>query len=145
MNRAAYLTRFVSGQLVVVGIVLALWGNCYAQFTHCCRCGNSPDDCTASSACDVLPEGVDCATRCFSAPVCQDIADGACTGSGSCAPWTPTPTTRPTATRRVTLTPTVVPTQLPRPCCGDCNGDRIVTVDELVTAVNYLLTGCPGE
>lgn len=30
-------------------------------------------------------------------------------------------------------------------CCGDCNGDGAVTVDELVTAVNYALGTCPSS
>lgn len=29
--------------------------------------------------------------------------------------------------------------------CGDCNNDRSVIVNELVTAVNAALTGCPAE
>lgn len=30
-------------------------------------------------------------------------------------------------------------------CCGDCNGDGAVTVNELVTAVNRALTGCSDD
>ena len=30
-------------------------------------------------------------------------------------------------------------------CCGDCNGDDKLTVDELVTSVNYALNGCPAS
>ena len=29
-------------------------------------------------------------------------------------------------------------------CCGDCDNDRRITVDELVTAVNHALQGCPA-
>lgn len=29
-------------------------------------------------------------------------------------------------------------------CCGDCSGDRAVTVDEILTSVNYALNGCPA-
>jgi hypothetical protein len=29
-------------------------------------------------------------------------------------------------------------------CCGDCNGDRTVTVDEILTSVNYALYSCPA-
>jgi hypothetical protein len=29
------------------------------------------------------------------------------------------------------------------PCAGDANGDRRVTINELVTAVNHALNGCP--
>ena len=32
----------------------------------------------------------------------------------------------------------------PSPCCGDCNGDGSVTVNELVTGVNRALDGCPA-
>jgi len=30
-------------------------------------------------------------------------------------------------------------------CCGDCNGDGRVTVNELVTAVNRALDGCQDD
>ena len=29
-------------------------------------------------------------------------------------------------------------------CCGDCNGDHVVTVDEILTSVNYALNSCPA-
>ena len=29
-------------------------------------------------------------------------------------------------------------------CTGDCNGDDVVSVNELVAGVNNLLNGCPG-
>ncbi len=29
-------------------------------------------------------------------------------------------------------------------CCGDCSGDGAVTVDEILTSVNYALNGCPA-
>jgi len=30
-------------------------------------------------------------------------------------------------------------------CCGDCNGDGTVTVDEILTAVNHALTSCTDD
>jgi hypothetical protein len=30
-------------------------------------------------------------------------------------------------------------------CCGDCNGDGQVTVDEILTAVNHALSGCSDD
>jgi hypothetical protein len=30
-------------------------------------------------------------------------------------------------------------------CCGDCNADRTVTVDEVLTTVNFALAGCSAE
>jgi hypothetical protein len=30
-------------------------------------------------------------------------------------------------------------------CCGDCNGDLTVAVNEIVTAVGYALDGCPSD
>jgi len=30
-------------------------------------------------------------------------------------------------------------------CCGDCNGDGEVTVDEIITAVNHALTNCSDD
>ncbi|HSP98166.1 MAG TPA: hypothetical protein VL049_13130 [Candidatus Dormibacteraeota bacterium] len=35
------------------------------------------------------------------------------------------------------------PTPMPGPCFGDRDGDRAVTVDELVGAVAHALDGCP--
>ena len=59
---------------------------------------------------------------------------------------TPPPSTAtPTNTSSVpvaTATPTV-PDGTPSACCGDCNDDGEVRVDELVSAVNRALGGCP--
>ena len=46
-------------------------------------------------------------------------------------------------------TPTPSPSPAPVACVGDCNGDRVVTIDELITAVNVALGGaaapaCPA-
>lgn len=30
-------------------------------------------------------------------------------------------------------------------CCGDCNGDGAVTVNEIVTAINHALTNCSDD
>jgi hypothetical protein len=30
-------------------------------------------------------------------------------------------------------------------CCGDCNGNGTVTVDEILTSVNYALNSCPAQ
>jgi hypothetical protein len=30
-------------------------------------------------------------------------------------------------------------------CCGDCNGDGAVTVDDILTAVNHALTSCSDD
>ena len=56
---------------------------------------------------------------------------------------TPTPTLTPTDTATVipteTATFTAVPTSTPIPCAGDCDGNREVTVDELLKCVNIAL------
>ena len=53
----------------------------------------------------------------------------------------PTPTITPTATITETVTPTRTRTPSPTPpaCVGDCNGNRVVTVDELIKGVNIAL------
>jgi hypothetical protein len=60
---------------------------------------------------------------------------------------TPTPVGVPTNTRTSTRTPT--PTATPGPCgqfChGDCSGNCVVTVDELITGVNMALTNPAGN
>ena len=37
------------------------------------------------------------------------------------------------------------PTRAVGQCCGDCNGDGAVTVDEVITTVNRTLTGCEDD
>ena len=77
-----------------------------------------------------------------------DVASGDVTGRaeqgsafdvalGSC-PLLPTPT--------VTVTPTSVPTFTPTPgagCAGDCNGDGMVPINELIAGVNIALGNSP--
>lgn len=52
---------------------------------------------------------------------------------------TPTPSATPTPTS--TLTPTSSPTITPIACLGDCGGDGVVSVDELVVGVRIALSG----
>ena len=62
------------------------------------------------------------------------------------APVAPTPTFTPTVPVTLTPTPTVTPTTLAlQTCAGDCNGDGMVTVDELLTAVNIGLGSTPAS
>lgn len=53
--------------------------------------------------------------------------------------FTPTPTATVTPTPSTTPTPSATPTSTPIPCVGDCNGDKHVTVDEIITMVNIAL------
>lgn len=39
----------------------------------------------------------------------------------------------------------LVPRDALSQCCGDCNGDGAVTVDEIITAVNRALNGCTDD
>jgi hypothetical protein len=39
----------------------------------------------------------------------------------------------------------LVPADALAQCCGDCNGDGTVTVDEILTAVNHALTSCSDD
>jgi hypothetical protein len=56
---------------------------------------------------------------------------------------TPTPTGTPTRAASLSPTPTVMlaatPTPVANQCSGDCDGDRQVTVDEILTMVNIAL------
>jgi hypothetical protein len=54
-----------------------------------------------------------------------------------------TPTATPTSTPSGTPTPTDTPTPTPTPCTGDCNSDRQVTVDEILTMANIALSNVP--
>lgn len=76
------------------------------------------------------------------------------TSTGSFTPTetptgTPSPTPTNTALPTSTATSAPVPTPTPVPCIGDCDGNRIVTVDEVLTMVNIALgnaapTSCPS-
>jgi hypothetical protein len=69
----------------------------------------------------------------------------------------PAPPATPTATTAAENTPTATPTLgvpstptatsgIPLPaCCGDCDDSGEVTINELITAVNNALNGCPIE
>lgn len=71
--------------------------------------------------------------------------DGTITVQGGPTPTnTPTATPTSTATLTPTPTPTPTPTRTPKPCAGDCNGDRVVTVDELLTLANVALGNLPS-
>lgn len=106
-----------------------------------------------------LPNGADCSDpdRCESGNcvdgVCCEVAE--CPAGEFCAPLTgmcqsgptPTRTSSPTATATptepTTATPTLTPTPILTPtlavCPGDCNRDGVVTIDELVTALDVAL------
>ena len=95
----------------------------------------------------------------------QCTAEGTCVGApiAGCVTETPTPTPTPTRTPTLTTTPTcacpsatntpthtVTPTQPPTAtatpklvCVGDCDGDGMVTVDEIVLIVNIALGSVP--
>ena len=62
-------------------------------------------------------------------------ATATATASASATP-TASDTPQPTATDTPTDTPLPSPTATPIPCPGDCNGDGVVAINELVTAVN---------
>ena len=65
------------------------------------------------------------------------------------ATWTPTPTPTGTVTQTPTPTPTPPPTATTTPtlvpCVGDCDGNRAVTVDEIIRGVNIALGNSPLE
>jgi hypothetical protein len=69
------------------------------------------------------------------------------TGTPTTTPGTPgTPTVTLTPDGR---TPTATQTRAPRPCPSDCNGDGMVSIDELIATINIALTGgsletCPA-
>jgi len=51
----------------------------------------------------------------------------------------------PTPTITATVTPTQTRSPAPPPCVGDCNGNRVVTLDELITGVNIALDVLPAR
>jgi hypothetical protein len=58
-------------------------------------------------------------------------------------PATATPTTTASSEATPTASAAATPTATAPPCCGDCNGDGMVSINELITAVNNALDGCP--
>ncbi len=121
-------------------------GHCTGTFVPngtACDDGNA---CTTNDQCYqgqcILVQDVPGGTACNDGNACttNDQCDGAghCTGTYFCAaPATPAPTA--TASPTVTDTPAPTPTPSLGPCIGDCNGDRAVTVDEVLTMVNMAL------
>ena len=97
-------------------------------------CGGSP----CGGFCGYCPPctpGTICPETACRVGTCE-VVSGTCT----CVAEIPTPGPSPTPTAPTTFTPV--------PCLGDCNGDRRVTVDELVQAVqmalgNASLSVCP--
>ena len=58
-------------------------------------------------------------------------------------PVTETATATATATAAADATPTATAGSTPAAgCCGDCNADGTVTINELIIAVNNALSGC---
>ena len=74
------------------------------------------------------------------APVC-DVADIGDTNLLTQVVQVGAPT--PTQTGTPTLAPTPTLTATPLPCGGDCNGDGMVSIDEIITAVNIDLENAP--
>ena len=50
-----------------------------------------------------------------------------------------TPTRTPSKTSTPTNSPTMTLTRVPRICAGDCDGDEIVRVEELIVGINIAL------
>jgi hypothetical protein len=89
---------------------------------------------TPTAPCTSVPCSGSCAVcpPCTPGTVCPNYCElGTCemvSGSCACVPGISTPT----------------PTPAVLPCVGDCNGDSLVTVDEIVRMVNIALNGEPS-
>jgi hypothetical protein len=66
------------------------------------------------------------------------------TPSGTSTP-TPSASATPTitATPTTSVSPTITPTPTAAPCTGDCDGDGVVRIDEIVTVVNVAVGSVP--
>jgi len=62
---------------------------------------------------------------------------------GQVCPAPSPPTATASATSSATPTPSPTPTPASAICAGDCDGDGVVTVDEVVTLVNIALAAAP--
>jgi hypothetical protein len=108
-----------------------------------------PPSLTATSAATATPPPIDTAS-----PTASAAPTGTASVSDTASP-TATDSPSPTAAASASPSPTDTPTASPTPptvivdCPGDCNGDRTVTINELVTAVAIALdvqplTACPS-
>ena len=121
-------------------------------------CIQDPPPCGEDDTCDeehdvcVSPFGTVTATA-TSSPTATSVTPGAPTPTATSSPTatgvTPTVPT-PTATASVTatsapgaMTPSATPTAMATTCVGDCNGDRMVAINELILGVNVALNSQP--
>ena len=88
----------------------------------------------------------------FSGPISCEQRDGTVLVAEPTATGTPTDTGTPTATPTATVptatataTPTAspVPSATPMPCAGDCDGDGVVIIGELIAGVRVALGASP--
>jgi len=94
---------------------------------------NDFNPCTAQSSCQVI-EGVPFA-------YCMAGVPTGHTPTPTVTPPGATPTVSPTSTATSTATTGVPPT--PAACVGDCNNNKIVAVNELISGVNIALGSAP--
>ena len=107
---------------------------------------NDFNECTAQSKCDSVSLGEELRGLCVGGAPSGDTPTPTATGVVS------TPTVQPTATHTFgppTATRTVGNTPTPGPCVGDCSGDGVVAINELITGVNIALgnaqaSACPS-
>jgi hypothetical protein len=113
-------------------------GQCQStEFPPCLPCQTCRNT-GGGFACDPAPDGMVCEdfNVCTPSSMCSD---GECVGIFG---GDPTPTATGVAPPTATVTPmqpTLTPTVGGLLCVGDCNLDGMVTVDEIVTAVNIAL------
>jgi hypothetical protein len=96
------------------------------------------DPCSAKSSCQTI-EGVPFAVCLAGAPT-VDTPTPTVTPPGSTPISTPTSTA---TTGAPTSTPTTAASPTPAACVGDCNDNKIVAINELVTGVNIALGSFP--
>ncbi len=98
-----------------------------------CDEGITPNGCCAMD-CTPLPGGTSCLGG-----VC--IAAGVCDGAGTCNPGPPLDCDDRNPLTQDSCDMVLGCVHRTPPCTGDCNGDRVVTIDEILRMVNTALTG----
>lgn len=73
------------------------------------------------------------------APTSTETAAPTATSPVEASPTAVTETPAPTATDTTGIGPSPTPTPAGSTCAGDCNGDGVVTISELITSVNMAL------
>jgi hypothetical protein len=100
---------------------------------------SAPGNTLYASAAGAIPRPVTFQSEIYSDGTCQNVFGGSCDAALPVQAMIDLNTMFTPPFRLVASSPMPVAA-----CCGDCNGNGTVTVDEILTSVNYALNSCPA-